>query len=115
MEHGAEIDVRGQGHLHEDGVDALLLVQLIDDGEQFGGGDGDGRRVLLAVDAQVVAGFDLVADVDLAGRVLADEHDGQARRPFERCNARLGLTQNFVTNLDAVEDQSLNLWPPLWP
>ena len=62
------VDVRRQGHLDEDAVDVGAAVEAFDDGEQFVGGDGGGRRDLFAEDAEFVAGFDLAADVDLRRR-----------------------------------------------
>ena len=54
------------------------MVQVFDQGEQFGGGRGFGRRVLLAVDANFFAGFDFAAHVNLRRRVVAGEDDGEA-------------------------------------
>ena len=108
FEDGTRIDLRRQGHLDEDTVDGFLLVQLVDQGEQFGGGDGGGGRVLFAVNSEVMAGFDLVADVDFASRVFADEDDGESGRALQGRHARFGLGQNLVSDFDAVKNQALN-------
>jgi hypothetical protein len=68
----------GQGELDQDAVDRRVVVEGLDAGQQFG--LGEVGRVLLEhrVQAAVLAGLDLVAHVDLAGRVLADQHHRQA-------------------------------------
>ena len=72
------INVRGQGQLHQDAVDAVVGVKGVDAGQQLG--LGHGGRVLLqhGMQAAVIAGLDLVAHIHLGGRVFAHQHHGQA-------------------------------------
>ena len=79
FEQARGIDVRGQRKLDEDAVDLVAGVEGATSVEQFLGGDARGRRVHLAVDAELAAGFDLAADVNLRGGDFADEDDGEAR------------------------------------
>jgi hypothetical protein len=72
------IDVLRQRHLHQDAVDGRVGVQGGDAVQQ-----GRFRQVGLVffqhrVEADVAAGLDLVAHVDVAGRVFADQDHGQA-------------------------------------
>ena len=76
-------------------------------GEQLARGERHGRRDALGVDAEIVAGFDLVADVDFGGGVVADEHDGEPRRAGfggEGGNARSELGLDLVADAITVED-----------
>ena len=53
--------------LHEDAVHGVVMVQSVDDGEEFGFGRFGGHADFIRADARALAGADLVADVDLAG------------------------------------------------
>ena len=64
--------------LHEDAVHGVVMVQSVDDGEEFGFGRFDGHADFIRADARALAGADLVADVDLAGGILAHEDDGES-------------------------------------
>jgi hypothetical protein len=78
--HLVRINVGGQGQLHQDAVDARVIVERIHAGQQFGLGH---RGIVLLqhrVQARVGAGLDLVAHVDLAGLVITHQHHGQAGR-----------------------------------
>ncbi len=74
------INVRGQRQLHQDAVDGGVLVERFHARQQFGFGQGGGVLLQHRVQAGVMAGLDLVAHIDLAGRVFADQHHGQTRR-----------------------------------
>ena len=54
------------------------MVQSVDDGEEFGFGRFGGHADFIRADARALAGADLVADVDLAGGILAHEDDGES-------------------------------------
>ena len=74
------VDVCGQRQLDQDAVDAGVVVQRLDTGQQFGLGH---RGIVLLqhrMKARVLAGLDLVAHIDLGGRVVADQDHGQAGR-----------------------------------
>jgi hypothetical protein len=55
--------------------------------------------------ATVFAGLHLVADIDLAGRVFADQNDGQAGRDaacFQRSGSQCDICSQFLGELIAV-------------
>ena len=79
QQHLLGVDLRGQRQLHQDAVDLVAPVQIVDQGQQLVGGDVVGRRVLLAVDTELLAALHLVANVDLRGRIVSGEHDRQSR------------------------------------
>jgi hypothetical protein len=59
------------------------------------------------MDAEVVTGFYLVADIDFGGWIVADEHDsepGRARACGERGDARLQFGFDFIADAVAVQD-----------
>ena len=72
------VDVPRQGHLDEDAVDGRVGVEPVDRRQQFGLGPDVGRRSTIAVHPGPGAGLLLAADVHLAGRIVADQDDGQA-------------------------------------
>jgi len=78
VEEGLGVNLLGQRKLDEDAVDVVAGVELGDEGEHLGGGDGVGRGDEVAEDAQFLAGFDFAADVNLRGGHVADEDGGEA-------------------------------------
>ena len=60
-----------QGKLHQDAVDFVPPVQILNQAKQFGGRNGVRWGVLLAVDAQFFAALDLAANIDFRGRIVA--------------------------------------------
>ena len=72
------VDVSGQGQLHQDAMDAAVVVQGIDASEQIG--LTHLRRVALQnrVHAGVFAGLDLVTHIHLRGGVVTHQDHGQA-------------------------------------
>ena len=79
LQHGAGGDVRRQRELDEDGVHVRVRVECRQRGQQIGlGWCRAGRRMVRASQARLPRGAVLVADIDGAGRVLADQDDGQA-------------------------------------
>ena len=75
---GVLVQVLRQRQLHQDAVDSGIVIQGVDGGFQlFLGGfrrhiDGAG------IHADFRAAVALVADIDFAGRIVADQDDGQA-------------------------------------
>ena len=68
------VDVPRQRKLHEDPVDLVVRVQLVDEGEHVGL-RGVGRQPDVAgVDPRLGRCLVLPRDVDVRGRVVADEH-----------------------------------------
>ena len=79
LDDAAVVDVVGQGHLHQDAVDRVVGVQLLDQRQQLGLGRGLGQVVARRDDAGLLAGEPLVAHVHLRRRVVAHQDHGQAR------------------------------------
>nr|CUV15163.1 protein of unknown function [Ralstonia solanacearum] len=78
LQHLVAVDVLGQRQLDQDAVDARVAVQRVDAAEQVGLGQVGRVAVEDGQEAVVFARLDLVAHVDLAGRVVADQDDGEA-------------------------------------
>ncbi len=68
----------GQRQLHEDSVHAGIAVELIDQGQELVGRRLGREPVQAAGQPVLLAGLLLVADVDLAGRIFADQDRRQA-------------------------------------
>lgn len=73
------VQALGQGQLQEDAVNGRIGVQVENGLFQFGLGDVGGQADAPRDDARLGAAPFLVADIDLGGRVLAHQDDGQAR------------------------------------
>jgi len=73
------VDVPRQRQLHQDAVDGRIVVEGFDARQQGGFAHVGVVCFEYRVQAAVFAGLDLVAHIDLAGRVVADQHHGQAR------------------------------------
>ena len=85
-------------HLAQDARNCRALVQLCNQTEQFLLRGLFGKRVLLAVKAALLAGALLIADVNLARRIVADDNNRQTRR-YTLLFQRLGLCQNAAAHL----------------
>ena len=73
------VDVVRQGQLAEDAVDLAVLVELIDQGQQFELGNRCGQMVAVGSDPRLFTGLFLVVDIDGRTGVLADLDDRQSR------------------------------------
>src|SRR5438270_2195432 len=101
------IDLLGKRELDENTVDLVTPVQVVDQLEQLVRADVIFRRELLAVDAQLFAGFYLVANVDLRTRIVADQNDRQSRPGAclgEPPHFRDEFSLDVVRDLGSVED-----------
>ena len=78
FDHLRRVDVLRQRHLHEDAVDGRVRVQRGDAVQQRLLGEIGFVLFQHRVEAHVAARLDLVAHVDVAGRVVADDDHGQA-------------------------------------
>ena len=93
--------------LHQDAIDLHARVQPFDHGEQLFGGNGIGRRDGFGVDAEIPAGFDFIANVNLGCGVVAHQHyrqAGQAPLRRERGHARFEVVHDLIANAISVED-----------
>ena len=77
-EHRGAIHAGRQRQLHQDAVHVGLCVQLLNQCDQLGRAGG-GRQAMIEM-FQTRGGrlFGLAADIHLAGRIVADQHHGQA-------------------------------------
>ena len=71
--------MRGQRQLDEDAVDRRIGIEPVDQLEQFRLAGVGGQPVLEAQHPGLERRLALVADIDGAGRILADQHHGKAR------------------------------------
>ncbi len=72
------VDVRRQRQLHQNAVDTRIAVQFVDARQQIGFRQIGRIAVERRAEAVVIARFDLIAHIDFAGRIVADQHDGEA-------------------------------------
>ena len=109
----AFVDVIGQRHLHQDAVDRVVGVHLLDQRQQLGLRGGVGQVVADRDDAAFLAGEALVAHVDLRGRIVAHQDDGQARAaqsPGDQAVAgRAHFAAEFLRNGLAVDDSGAGI------
>ncbi len=68
-----------QRQLHENAVAGRVVVELVDEGQYVGFARLSGKLVLPGIHADFDGLLRLVLDVDLAGRIFADEDDREAR------------------------------------
>ena len=81
VEHPLAVDVLRQRELHQEAVDPGIGVEPLDHREQLGLGASLGQADGLRVHPRLVARLALGLHVDLARRVLADDHHRQAGLP----------------------------------
>ena len=75
--HSLFIEVAGQRQLYEYAVNAVVGVQLVDQRQDIVLGSVLVERMLHRVKATAFRALFLVADIDLAGRVLTDDDNGE--------------------------------------
>jgi len=68
----------GQGQLDQDAVDGRVLVQAVDQGEQFVLAGAGGQVMGLGNETDFLAVFALVRNIDLRGGIAAHQDHGQA-------------------------------------
>jgi hypothetical protein len=93
--------------VYEDAVHLVVAVQAIDESEHILCCDRRRRRVEETGEAELLASGDLALHVELGGRIFADEDGSKARLDAsggERANFVLQFGENFVANLEAIED-----------
>ena len=107
---GLIVKVIGKRELDEDPVDIVVPVELENESQEIRFG-GFGREPVDPADNSGLCGGPLlVADVDLRGRVVADEHHVQTRRSVVRCPEGIGpgldLRPHFFGKRLAVDQLS---------
>ena len=75
----------GQRQLDKDAVDIRVIVQLVDQVEEFVLANGGVEAQEGGLVADLRAGFDFGGDVGLAGAVVADQYGGEVRYLFSFC------------------------------
>ena len=107
-EHGAGVDVLGQRHLAEDAVDLGIGVEPGDQRQQRVLRGLGRQAVLERADADLLAGLDLAADIDLARRIVADQDHGEAGARLaggdHRVDFGLGLLVQLARDRAPVDD-----------
>src|SRR5690606_27318057 len=71
------IDVLRQGHLHDEAIDVVVAVQLVDLRQQGLLADISGKTHQRGFETDALAGKHLVIHVGLAGTVVADQYSGE--------------------------------------
>ena len=107
------VNMLGQGQLHQNAVDAGVVVQRFDAGQQLGFSHGSVVLFQHGMKAHVFAGLDLVAHIDLRGLVVAHQNDGQAGRDalgFESCRTRGDFLAQLFGEGFAVDDLGCHCW-----
>ncbi len=95
----------GQGHLYQNAVDLVPLIQLFNERQQIFGGGRVWQVVFFAIDAKVMARLDLVAYVDFRAGVVAGEDYSEAWSTMlrgELVNPCLPLGEDLVADPFAV-------------
>ena len=68
----AAVNLGGEGQLHENSVNAVSRIEIVDKLDEFSGRRLRRRSYRFAIDTHLAAGFDLVANVDFRGGVVSD-------------------------------------------
>ena len=89
------VDMLGQRELDDETVNLVVVVEEVDDLEQFGFVDIFGKTIDGREESDLGAGFLFVGDIGLAGAVVADEDGGEMRRTASVS----GYLADFVCNL----------------
>ena len=76
FENALGVDLRGEGKLDENAVDRVVVVEIVNEAEHLVRGDGSGRRVHPAGDAELLASGDFGFYVELRGGIFADQYGG---------------------------------------
>ena len=84
VEHPLLVDLPGERELHQDAVDRVLGVELVEQGEELVLGGLGGEPEGAAQHADLGAALDLAAHVGLGGGIVADQHGDELRRPGAR-------------------------------
>ena len=77
-QHGRRRDMTGQRQLYQNAVDVRVGIQVRDKGQQVRLRGRIRKTVGVGPHAGALGRFTLVPDIDLAGRIVSDDDDGQA-------------------------------------
>ena len=117
LDHAVFVDVLGERHLNENAVHRVIVVQLLNQGEEVLLGGIRIEAVLVGFDSQLLAGSGLVPHVDLRGRIFAHQDHRQARCDAIGLELRhlvdhLGL--HFLGNLVPIDNLRAHASSSLW-
>ena len=93
------IDMSGQGQLHENAVNARVVVAAVNQRQQFLLARIRRKVVIDRRYSCVCAGGTLVSNIDMRSRVLSDQHRGKRRRSKPRVKPLLHRLPNLFPNL----------------
>ena len=89
----------GQGQLEEDAVHLRIAVQAGNELKQLRLGDGCRQTIGKGAYARLFTGPLLVAYIDLGGRILAHQNDGQSRSPQTPGDGFPNFTADFSAHI----------------
>jgi hypothetical protein len=81
-----------------------LRIQRRDGGKQFSLGHAARQDFRLAAQAQLPRHLDLASDVDVAGRIVADQNHGQARRTRQVIQFARDIVEKDLSVFMPVDD-----------
>ncbi len=89
------INVSWQGKLHENAMYGGIRIEVADEVEKARLGNAGGKLMVKADHSRLFTGFSLVADVNVAGRVVADKNRRQTGRTIGERDVRGYCGCNF--------------------
>ncbi len=98
------IQVLGQRELHQNAMHGGVIVEILNNGEQFRLGSLAGELVLEGGHAGLNRGSGLVADVDFGRRIVPDQNHGKARGERQRRNLRRDGGEKVCRECLTVDD-----------
>ena len=100
------VDVRRQRELHEDPVDRVVRVQLLEQLEDLALRRRLGQPVVARLDARLLRGLVLPADVDVRRGIVADEDRRKADVGAERRDVPGDLSADLLRDQFPVDSHS---------
>jgi len=101
------VDLGRQGKLHEDAIDIVVMVEVVDDAEHVESRGVSGRSDEAAGEAEEFASGDFAFDVELRSGIVAGEDGGKSRTNAgggQHADFVLELFEDLVADFVAVED-----------
>jgi hypothetical protein len=99
LDHFPVVDLRGQGELDENSVDLGVSVQSVDRRQELAFGHVTGQPEKRPAHPGGLARILFVPDVNLAGGVVSDQNDGQARNPARLLSKLRDVARDLVLDL----------------
>ena len=109
------MNMRRQRQLHQDAMHMLVFVELMYQRQQFSFKHRRREEMLKRFDPDILAGFFLIAYIDVRSRIIAHEHHRQPGRhapaPLQSLYFRLNLFLHVFGDGFAVDDSRHELTP----